>query len=69
MATISNPQISTASAALDTAFEDFGTQLSDELESKATSASLGTGAKANITVSTADPSGGVNGDVWLKTAS
>ena len=30
---------------------------------------LGTIASANITVSTSDPSGGANGDIWLKVAS
>ena len=45
-----------------------GRNLLDDADAPAqrTTLGLGTGATTNITTSTADPSGGADGDIWIK---
>lgn len=63
-----NTAIATATTSLVDAIGDFGTELVSALETKAETSNLKSGAFTNISVGTADPTGGEDGDVYLKVA-
>lgn len=61
--------ISSQTTLLITAVNNMKTGLTTKFGTKVNTTAIGTAAAKNITVNPADPSGGADGDIWIKTAS
>lgn len=58
--------LSDAITAMETSIAGYGAGVQTELDSKADTTSLGTIASHNFSSGTADPTGGVDGDIYAK---